>query len=63
MKPGPIHKLKTIKTDKTQTDQTTDTTQKYRTLIFKILNTTNTICGENCTSSSWVPVSLQTKKI
>jgi len=29
----------------------TDTTQETRTYIFKILNTTNTICGENCESS------------
>jgi len=31
----------------TQTDQTTDTIQKSRTHTFKILNTTNTISGEN----------------
>jgi len=33
-----------------QTDQTTDITEKSRTHVFKNLNTTNTICGENCDS-------------
>jgi len=32
------------------TDLTTDTTQKSRTRVFKILNSINTICGENCVS-------------
>jgi hypothetical protein len=41
----------------TQTDQTTDTKQKSRTHVFKISNTSNTICGENC-EFSWVKVSL-----
>jgi hypothetical protein len=31
----------------TQTDQTTETTQKFKTRTFKILNTTNTVSGEN----------------
>ena len=26
--------------------------------VFKILNTTTTICGENCDSSSWTQISL-----
>ena len=38
-------------------DQVTDTTQKTRTHVFKINDTTNTVCGENC-KSSWVHVSL-----
>jgi hypothetical protein len=42
-------------------DQTTDTTQKSKTHVFKMLNTTSTICGENCESSR-VQVSLYTKK-
>jgi hypothetical protein len=25
-----------------------------RTYVFKILNTTNTVCGEKCESFSWV---------
>jgi len=37
------------------TGRTTDTTQKSRTHAFKILNTANTIYGENC-SYSWVQV-------
>jgi len=32
------------------------TTQKPRTPTFKIINTTDTICGKNCESSSWVQV-------
>ena len=52
-----IYKLKIIKrannwgcSDHRQTehDQTTDTTWKSRTYVFKILNTSNTTCGENC---------------
>ena len=58
IKPRPIHK----KEPWMQTDHTTDKTQKWRTQVFKILNTTNTICEENCQSSSWVQVSLSTKK-
>jgi len=41
----------------TQTDQTIHTTWKSRIHIFKILNITYTICGENC-EYSWVQVSL-----
>jgi len=37
----------------TQTDQTTHTQhKKTRTHVFKILNTTNTICAENYESLS-----------
>jgi hypothetical protein len=50
IKSGQIHRW-------TQTDQTTDTTQKSGTQAFKILKTTNTICGEN-RESSQVQVSL-----
>jgi len=57
IKPGPIHKLKTIKRAMNWTDQTIYTTQKI-TYIFKILNSIHTICGENCVSSSCVQVSL-----
>jgi hypothetical protein len=57
LKPGIIHKI-TIKESRTQTGQTTDTTQKYRTLVFKILNTITTICGENCEFSSRAQVNL-----
>jgi len=39
----------------THTDQTTHTTQKSRIHIFKILNITDTICGEN-REYSWVQV-------
>jgi len=35
------------KKPRTHTDQTTDTTQEPGTHVFKILNTTNTICGEH----------------
>jgi hypothetical protein len=45
-----------------KTGQTADTTQKSRTHIFEILKTANTICAENCESSSWVQKSLKTKK-
>jgi hypothetical protein len=34
-----------------KSDQVTDTKQKTRTHAFQIINTTNTICGENCKSS------------
>jgi len=44
MKPGPVRK----KSHELKTDQTTGTVEKSRTPIFKILNTANTICGENC---------------
>jgi len=37
--------------------QMTGTTHDVRTHILKILNITNTICGENC-EYSWVQVSL-----
>jgi hypothetical protein len=37
--------------------QTTDITEKSGTHVFKILNTANTICGENC-ELLWVQVSL-----
>jgi len=36
----------------------TDTTQESRTHVFKVHNTTNTVCGENCESFSWFQVSL-----
>jgi hypothetical protein len=52
-----IEKLKTIKDPGTDTDQVIDTIQKTRTYVFKILNATNAMCGENC-ESSWVQVSL-----
>jgi hypothetical protein len=52
-----IEKLKTIKDWGTDTDKIIDTIQKTRTYVFKILNTTNAMCGENC-ESSWVQVSL-----
>jgi hypothetical protein len=51
-----IEKLKPIKDQGTDTDQTTDTIQKTGTYVFKILNTTNTTCGENC-ESLWDQVS------
>jgi hypothetical protein len=44
MKPGPEGKNNHELTN----DQTTDTAEKSRTHLFKILNTANTICGENC---------------
>jgi hypothetical protein len=44
-----------------RTDQTTDITEISRTCVLKILNTTNTICGENC-DSSWFQVILRTKE-
>jgi len=34
------------------------TQQKVRTHVFKVLYTTNTICGENSETASWVQVSL-----
>jgi hypothetical protein len=37
-------------------DQTTDTTQKSTTHVFKIINTTDTICGEKCESALQVIV-------
>jgi len=41
-----------------KSDQVRETTQKTtRTHVFKIMDTTNTICGENC-KSSWVHISL-----
>jgi len=54
MKPEPIHKLDTIRAMNSDWP-TTDTTHKTRTLVFKILTTTNTIRRENC-ESSWVRV-------
>jgi len=51
IKPTPTHKLRTTK--KESSTQMTDTTQKSRTHIVTVLNTTNTICGENCVYS-WV---------
>ena len=44
------------KSHELKTDQTTDMTQKFRTDVFKILNTTYTTGGENC-GSSWIQVS------
>jgi len=39
-----IEKLKTIKDRRTDTDQTIDTIQTTRTYVFKILNTTSSMC-------------------
>ena len=39
-------------------DKITVTTQKFRTQVFQIRNITDTLCGENCESSTWVQVSL-----
>jgi hypothetical protein len=58
IKPGPTHILRTIKKEPlTQSDQTTDRTQNSVTHIVIVLNTTNTICGENY-ESSWVQASV-----
>jgi hypothetical protein len=51
IKPRPIHILKAIKTRLIRPQ-----TQKSRTHALK--DTTNTICRENCESSSWIKVSL-----
>jgi len=57
MKPGPIHRLKTIKKSHELRLIRPKTPHKTPEHIIKILNTTNTICGEN-QESSLVQVSL-----
>jgi hypothetical protein len=56
IKPGQIQKLKTIRGNTNRLIRPQNTTPNSRKHVFKILNTTSIICGENCQSSSWVQV-------
>jgi hypothetical protein len=50
IKPGSIHRLKPLKEAQLRWTRPQTKHSKTRTHVFKILNTTNTICGEKCAS-------------